>query len=77
MYCCGAASLAAFLCPQDFPFVLIIRGALQEELLPFNTMAKNCIFLIFCLLVNPSSLLPALPVGLITAAVWTQAPSLP
>jgi hypothetical protein len=32
MYCCSAASLAAFLCPQDFPFVLIIRGA-QKEIL--------------------------------------------
>jgi len=30
MYCCSAASLAAFLCPQDFPFVLIIRGALKN-----------------------------------------------
>ena len=38
-------------------------------LLPFNTMAEICIFLMFGLLVNPSSLLPALPVGLITAAV--------
>ena len=38
-------------------------------LLPFNTVAEICIFLMFGLLVNPSSLLPALPVGLITAAV--------
>ena len=30
MYCCSAASLTAFLCPQDFPFVLIIRGALEQ-----------------------------------------------
>ena len=29
MISCAAASLAAFLCPQDFPFVLIIRGALD------------------------------------------------
>ena len=30
MYSCAAASLAAFLCPQDFLFVLILRGALKE-----------------------------------------------
>jgi hypothetical protein len=33
MYSCAAASLAAFLCPQDFPFVLILRGALNSFLL--------------------------------------------
>lgn len=47
----------------------INHESIQEVLLPFNTMAEICIFLIFGLLVNPSSLLPALPVGLITAAV--------
>ena len=31
MYSCAAASLAAFLCPQDFLFVLIIRGALKAN----------------------------------------------
>jgi cell volume regulation protein A len=47
----------------------INHESIQEVLLPFNTMAEICIFLMFGLLVNPSSLLPALPVGLITAAV--------
>ena len=47
----------------------INHESIQEVLLPFNTMAEICIFLIFGLLINPSSLLPALPVGLITAAV--------
>ena len=42
---------------------------IQDVLLPFNTMAEICIFLIFGLLVNPATLIPALPVGLITAAV--------
>ena len=32
MYSCAAASLAAFLCPQDFLFVLILRGALKSML---------------------------------------------
>jgi hypothetical protein len=32
MYSCAAASLAAFLCPQDFLFVLILRGALKDDL---------------------------------------------
>ena len=47
----------------------INHESIQEVLLPFNTVAEICIFLMFGLLVNPSSLLPALPVGLITAAV--------
>ena len=47
----------------------INHESIQEVLLPFNTMAEICIFLIFGLLVNPSALVPALPVGLITAAV--------
>ena len=47
----------------------INHESIQEVLLPFNTMAEICIFLIFGLLINPSSLLPALPVRLITAAV--------
>lgn len=47
----------------------INHESIQEVLLPFNTMAEICIFLLFGLLVNPSSLLPALPVGLITAIV--------
>lgn len=29
MFSGAAASMAAFLCPQDLPFVLIIRGALK------------------------------------------------
>ena len=43
--------------------------SIQEALLPFNTMAEICLFLIFGLLVSPASLVPALPVGLATAAV--------
>jgi cell volume regulation protein A len=43
--------------------------SIQEALLPFNTMAEICLFLIFGLLVTPASLVPALPVGLATAAV--------
>ncbi|QPN70282.1 cation:proton antiporter [Synechococcus sp. CBW1108] len=46
----------------------INHESIQHVLLPFNTMAEICIFLMFGLLVNPLSLLPALPVGLITAA---------
>ena len=30
MFSCAAASWVAFLCPQDLPFVLIIRGALEK-----------------------------------------------
>ena len=29
MFSCAAASMVAFLCPQDFLFVLNIRGALK------------------------------------------------
>jgi potassium/hydrogen antiporter len=47
----------------------INHESIQEVLLPFNAMAEICIFLMFGLLINPSSLLPALPVGLITAAM--------
>lgn len=47
----------------------INHESIQDVLLPFNTMAEICIFLIFGLLVNPLSLIPALPVGLITAAM--------
>ncbi|MBD2422140.1 cation:proton antiporter [Cyanobium sp. FACHB-13342] len=43
--------------------------SIQEALLPFNTMAEICLFLIFGLLVTPASLVPALPVGLASAAV--------
>ena len=43
--------------------------SIQDALLPFNTMAEICLFLIFGLLVSPASLVPALPVGLATAAV--------
>jgi hypothetical protein len=32
MFSCAAASMAAFLCPQDFLFVLIIRGAHKMKL---------------------------------------------
>jgi cell volume regulation protein A len=41
--------------------------SLQEVLLPFNTMTEITIFLLFGLLVNPQQLVPALPVGVITA----------
>ena len=45
----------------------INHESLQEVLLPFNTMTEITIFLLFGLLVNPQQLLPALPVGAITA----------
>ena len=47
----------------------INNESLQEVLLPFNTMTEITIFLMFGLLVDPLDLLPALPVGLLTAAV--------
>ncbi|MFZ9216351.1 MAG: cation:proton antiporter [Vulcanococcus sp.] len=47
----------------------INHESIQEVLLPFNTMTEISIFLIFGLLVDPSNLLPALPVGLAVAAV--------
>lgn len=47
----------------------INHESIQDALLPFNTMAEIFIFLIFGLLVNPVSLIPALPVGLTTAAL--------
>ena len=47
----------------------INHESLQEVLLPFNTMTEITIFLMFGLLVDPMELWPALPVGLITAAV--------
>ena len=47
----------------------INHESIQEVLLPFNTMTEISIFLIFGLLVDPSNLLPALPVGVAVAAV--------
>ncbi|NDC13813.1 MAG: sodium:proton antiporter [Synechococcaceae bacterium WB9_2_170] len=46
---------------------LINHESLQEVLLPFNTMTEITIFLLFGLLVEPQQLVPALPVGVITA----------
>ena len=37
MFSGAAASMAAFLCPQDFLFVLIIRGALK----PFGSLERS------------------------------------
>lgn len=45
----------------------INHESLQEVLLPFNTMTEITIFLLFGLLVEPQQLVPALPVGVITA----------
>ncbi|MFQ6538165.1 MULTISPECIES: cation:proton antiporter [Aphanothece] len=42
--------------------------SIQEVLLPFNTMTEITIFLIFGLLVQPSELIGALPMGIATAA---------
>lgn len=47
----------------------ITHEDLKEVLLPFNTMAEITIFLFFGLLVDPVNLIPALPVGIITAVV--------
>jgi cell volume regulation protein A len=47
----------------------INHESIQEVLLPFNTMTEISIFLIFGLLVDPTNLLPALPVGVATAAI--------
>jgi hypothetical protein len=41
MYFCAAASLAAFLCPQDFPFVLIIRGTLYLMAVAGKLLSKE------------------------------------
>jgi cell volume regulation protein A len=43
--------------------------AIQEVLVPFNSMAEISTFLLFGLLVNPADLLPRLPVGVASAAV--------
>jgi cell volume regulation protein A len=47
----------------------INHTSIQEVLLPFNTMTEISIFLVFGLLVPPGQLLPALRVGLASAAV--------
>ncbi len=47
----------------------INHESIQEVLLPFNTMTEISIFLLFGLLVDPTTLLPALPVGVASAAV--------
>jgi len=47
----------------------INHTTIQEVLLPFNTMTEISIFLVFGLLVPPGQLLPALRVGLASAAV--------
>jgi cell volume regulation protein A len=43
--------------------------AIQDVLIPFNSMTEISIFLLFGLLVDPATLLPSLPVGVATAAV--------
>ena len=45
----------------------INHQSIQETLLPFNTMTEISIFLLFGLLVNPSTLVPSLPSGIATA----------
>ena len=44
MFSGAAASMAAFLCPQDLPFVLIIRGALNNsnKLIARRRLKTNC-----------------------------------
>jgi len=51
----------------DYRHSEINHESLQEVLLPFNTMTEITIFLLFGLLVEPHQLVPALPVGVITA----------
>ena len=41
MFSGAAASMAAFLCPQDLPFVLIIRGALKDVPIVKNETQKE------------------------------------
>ena len=41
MFSCAAASWVAFLCPQDLPFVLIIRGALKDVPIVKNETQKE------------------------------------
>ncbi|WP_043325327.1 cation:proton antiporter [Cyanobium gracile] len=45
----------------------ITPGALQQTLLPFNTMTEITVFLIFGLSVHPRALLPSVPEGIIVA----------
>lgn len=43
----------------------ITPAALQETLLPFNTMTEIAVFLIFGLVMNPARLVPSLPEGMV------------
>jgi cell volume regulation protein A len=54
-----------FLSNNNYRNYRITPAALQETLLPFNTMTEIAVFLIFGLVMNPARLLPSLPEGLV------------
>lgn len=54
-----------FLSNNNYRNYRITPAALQETLLPFNTMTEIAVFLIFGLVMNPARLLPSVPEGLV------------
>jgi cell volume regulation protein A len=53
------------LCNTSYRNRRITPEALQQTLLPFNTMTEIAVFLIFGIMLDPWALLPALPEGLV------------
>lgn len=53
------------LCNTSYRNRRITPEALQQTLLPFNTMTEITVFLIFGIMLDPLALLPALPEGLV------------
>ena len=59
----------AFLSNHIYANRRITAAALQESLLPFNTMTEIAVFLLFGVLMDPTKLLPGLSEGVIIALV--------
>jgi cell volume regulation protein A len=53
------------LCNANYRNRRITPEALQQTLLPFNTMTEISVFLIFGIMLDPKALLPALPEGMV------------